>query len=83
VFHTILAVTGQTGSEPNSSGAGAIKRYARCIGGFPVAIGSVLGMVLAMVEADHFWTANVILSGLVFGEMTSAGAEIAIYRRGS
>ena len=38
-------------------------------------------MSIAMVEADYFWIANVILAGLVVAELTSAGSEILIYRR--
>lgn len=83
VSHIVLAVTGSAGSRSNQTGATAIKRYARSHGAAVVAAASVLGMVLAMVEADHFWIANVILAGLVIAEVTSAGSEILLYRRGA
>lgn len=81
VSHVVLAATGSSGPRSNRTGASAIKRYARSTGGVVVAAAAVLGMALAMVEADYFWIANVILAGLVMAELTSAGSEILIYRR--
>ncbi len=83
VSHIVLAATGSARSQSNNTGAAAIKRYARSHGGVVVAAAAVWGMALAMVEADYFWIANVILTGLVVAELTSAGSEILIYRRGA
>lgn len=83
VSHIVLAATGRAGSKQSHSGAAAIKRYARSTGGVVISAAAVLGMALAMVEADYFWIANVILAGLVVAELTSAGSEILIYRRGT
>lgn len=79
--HIVFAATGQTRSD--HSGESAIKRYARSTGGVVISAAAVLGMALAMVEADYFWIANVILVGLVVAELASAGSEILIYRRGA
>lgn len=81
--HIVLAAGGQARSKQSHSGAAAIKRYARSTGGVVISAAAVLGMALAMVEADYFWIANVILAGLVVAELTSAGSEILIYRRGT
>ncbi|MGD2042144.1 MAG: hypothetical protein PVJ28_00725 [Acidimicrobiia bacterium] len=81
--HIVLGATGQTRSKESHSGTAAIKRYARSTGGVVVSAAAVLGMALAMVEADHFWIANVILAGLVVAELAAAGSEILIYRRGA
>lgn len=79
--HIALAAVGKTESRLDRDGAGAIKRYARSVGGVVVTVAAVLGMALAMVEVEYFWIANVILAGLVVAEITSAGSEILVYRR--
>ncbi len=83
VSHVVLAALGQADPNGVDTGTAAIKRYARSTGGVVITAGAVLGMALAMVEADYFWIANVILAGLVAAEMVSAGAEIVRYRRGA
>lgn len=83
VAHIVLAATGQTEPKANHTGASAIKRYARSTGGIVITAAAVLGLALAMVEADYFWIANVILAGLVAAELASAGTEILTYRRGT
>lgn len=83
VSHAVLVAMGQAGSKKDHSGESAVKRYARSNGGIVVSAAAVLGMALAMVEADYFWIANVILAGLVVAELASAGSEILIYRRGA
>lgn len=81
--HAFLAIAGHNRSRERLSGAVAIKRYARSTGAVVIAAAAVLGMALAMVEVDYFWIANVILTGLVAAEVTSAGSEILVYRRGT
>lgn len=81
VLAVAVAVAGQAGSSHGHTGAAAIKRYARSTGGVVVTAAAVLGLALAIVEADYFWIANVILAGLVVAELASAGSEILIYRR--
>jgi hypothetical protein len=83
VFHIILAVSGKAETQQALSGASAIRRYARSTGGVVVTVAAVLAMALAMVEAEHFWTANVLLAGLVAAELATAGTEIIVYRRAS
>ena len=83
VSHVVLAATDRAESKDGHSGAGAVKRYARSAGGVVVSAAAVLGMALAMVEADYFWIANVIMAGLVVAELTAASSEILIYRRGA
>lgn len=83
VSHIVLAAVAPKGSRQTRGGAAAIRRYARSTGGVVVTAAAVLGMALAMVEADYFWIANVILAGLVVAELSAAGSEILIYRRGA
>lgn len=82
VSHIVVA-SGNTQSRRDHTGTTAIKRYARSTGGVVITAAAVLGMALAMVEADYFWIANVILAGLVVSELTAASSEILVYRRGT
>lgn len=81
VSHIVLAATGRAGPKDGHTGVAAIRRYARSTGGVVIAAAAVLATVLAMVEADHFWIANVVIAGLVGAEVVAAGSEIAAYRR--
>ncbi|MCH8489780.1 MAG: hypothetical protein LAT81_07585 [Oceanicaulis sp.] len=51
-------------------------------GGFVMAVCAVCAMGLAMVATAHFWIVNLILAGLVLGEIVKAVSKIIDYRRG-
>lgn len=57
-----------------------IARRAGHIRGVVIGVGAVLAMVLAMVDADPFWIANVLLAALVTGELALFGVQILQYR---
>jgi len=47
-----------------------------------VTVAAIAAMVLAWVEADHFWIANVIYLGFVLSGILSFVAKSVMYRRG-
>ena len=47
-----------------------------------VIIGGVGAIVLAMVEADHFWIANLLYLAFVLSGVLSTITRVVIYRRG-
>ena len=51
-------------------------------GGFVMAFCAVCAMGLAMIAAAHFWIVNLILAGLVLGEIVKAVSRLIDYRRG-
>jgi len=51
-------------------------------GGFVMAFGAVCAMGLAMLAMPHFWIVNMILGGLVLGEIVKAVSKLIDYRRG-
>jgi hypothetical protein len=51
-------------------------------GGFVLAVCAVSAMGLAMIAAAHFWIVNLILAGLVLGEIVKAVSKLIDYRRG-
>lgn len=52
------------------------------LGGYVLAVGVLLALVLAMVRVDQFYIANVLLLWWVLAELTSGVAKIVLYRRG-
>ncbi|MFD9698421.1 hypothetical protein [Lentzea sp. NPDC059081] len=59
-----------------------IGRFGDHVGQSFVVIGGVTAMVLAMVEAPHFWIANVLYLCFVLSAVLGSMAKIAAYRRG-
>ena len=59
-----------------------IGRFGDHVGQSFIAIGGVSAMALAMVEAAHFWIANVLYLCFVLSAVLGSLAKIAAYRRG-
>lgn len=59
-----------------------IGRFGDHIGQSFIAIGGVSAIVLAMVEAAHFWIANVLYLCFVLSAVLGSLAKIAAYRQG-
>jgi hypothetical protein len=59
-----------------------INRLGEYIGQSFVAVGGVASLLLAMVEADHFWIANVVYLTFVLSAVTGSVAKIFAFRRG-
>ncbi len=59
-----------------------IGRFGDHVGQSFVVIGGVSAMALAMVEAAHFWIANVLYLCFVLSAVLGSVAKIAAYRRG-
>lgn len=45
-------------------------------------LGGLGALVLAVVEADHFWIANVLYLGFVLSAVLGSAARLAAFRRG-
>jgi hypothetical protein len=48
---------------------------------YVLAVAAVAGLGLAMVDADAFWIAQVLLAGLVVAEITEGLTRLVAYRR--
>jgi MFS family permease len=59
-----------------------INRRGELIGMGGLVAGALGGMLLAIVQAEHFWIANVIYLGFVLSAITASIAKIVLYRRG-
>ena len=59
-----------------------IARFGDHVGQSLVVAGGVAALLLAMVEADYFWIANVLYLGFTLSALLGSTAKIVAYRRG-
>jgi hypothetical protein len=59
-----------------------INRYGEYIGSVFLVLGALGALVLAWVEAPHFWIANVLYLAFVLQAILSSIAKLVAYRRG-
>ncbi|MEU7480752.1 hypothetical protein AB0A63_32590 [Lentzea sp. NPDC042327] len=59
-----------------------IGRFGDHVGQSFVVIGGMSALVLAMVEAPHFWIANVLYLGFVLSAVLGSAAKLGAYRQG-
>lgn len=59
-----------------------IYRRGEYIGHAFVLAGAIVALLLAMLEADHFWIANVIYLAFVIAAVAATVVKITAYRRG-
>ena len=59
-----------------------IGRFGEYVAGIVMGVGMVLPLVLALIEADHFWIANAIYLVFVAQAVVGAVIKLVAYRRG-
>lgn len=82
VVGIILITVAGRGDDSKDERDKTINRYGEYIGGFVLTAGALGGMLLAMIELEHFWVANTLLAGLVLSEIASNIIKLVLYRRG-
>lgn len=60
----------------------AIERMGEHVGQSFLVLGGLGALVLALLEADHFWIANVLYLGFVLSAVLSSVARLVAFRRG-
>lgn len=60
----------------------AITRRGDYINGMIIAIGMVVPLLLAIVDADNFWIANAIYAIFILAALVSSVVRVVAYRRG-
>jgi hypothetical protein len=60
----------------------AIERMGEHVGQSFLVLGGVGALALALLEADHFWIANVLYLGFVLSAVLSSVARLVAFRRG-
>lgn len=59
-----------------------INRLSDQVGASFIIIGGITGMILAILQVDHFWIANAILLGFVVSGVLTSAARIVMHRFG-
>ena len=59
-----------------------ISRFGEYVGQGPLVVGALAALLMAMVEWDYFWIANVIYLGFVVSAIVSSVVKLVAYRRG-
>lgn len=80
--HIVLAVINPKDAETADVRDREINRFGEYVGGYVLGAAAFFALVMAALETDHFWIANVILAGMVLSELVSLGTRLVLYRRG-
>jgi hypothetical protein len=59
-----------------------IGRFGEYVGGTILSVGMVVPLVLAIIEADHFWIAHAIYVIFAVAAITGTAIKLIAYRRG-
>ena len=82
IAHAVIAAANPSEADASDERDKEINRYGEYIGGYALAVGTLVGLGLAMAEAEPFWIANVFLLGLVVSELVAGTTKVVLYRRG-
>lgn len=80
--HIVIAVVNPKDAETADVRDREINRFGEYAGGYVLGAAAFSVLVMAVLETDHFWIANVILAGMVLSELVSLGTRLVLYRRG-
>ncbi|MEV5412379.1 hypothetical protein AB0K60_26545 [Thermopolyspora sp. NPDC052614] len=82
IAHMVAAMLSPKDVGPKDEREKQIDRLGEYVGFFVMSIASVLPLVLAMIEAPHFWIANTLYLAFVLAALTSSIVKIVAHRRG-
>ena len=82
VGHILIAITNPKDADSQDERDKLIEMRGDQRGGLVMAACAVCAMGLAMIAMPHFWIVNMILGGLVLGEIVKAVSKLIDYRRG-
>lgn len=82
VGQVAVAATSPRGEQRLDPRDREIARYAVAVGQIALVAASIVGLLLALIEAAHFWIAHAIYLGFVASTLLAATVKLAAYRRG-
>lgn len=82
VSHVVLAIADREQLDDADERDRLVGWRAGNVGGYVLAVGVFAGIGLAMVRADQFWIAQVLIAGLVLAEIVEGVTKLILYRRG-
>jgi len=78
--HAVIAIAAPAQAGSQDERDRLIGLRGQRIAGYVLATGTVAGLGLAMVQADTFWIAQVLLGALVLAEITDGATKLVLYR---
>ncbi|WP_436499210.1 hypothetical protein [Actinokineospora sp. HUAS TT18] len=81
VLHIVVSIASGESSKRDQRDR-EIERFGDHVGQSFVVIGAIAALILAMVEADHFWIANAVYLGFALSGVLGSMARISAYRVG-
>ena len=82
ILRIVVEIVSPSDKQRADSRDKEINRRGELIGMGGLVAGAVGGMLLALVQAEHFWIANAIYLGFVLSAVIGSIAKIVLYRRG-
>jgi hypothetical protein len=83
VAHAVIAMGAPADADVRDERDRTIGLRGQEVAGYVLAVGTVAGLGLAVVDADAFWIAQVLLAGLVLAEIAEGVTRLLLYRRGA
>lgn len=83
VGHVVLAILNPKAANANDERDRLISLRGERVGGYVLAVGVFVGLVLAMADLGTFFIAHALLLAWVLAEITSGSTRIVLYRRGA
>ena len=82
VAHILVAIAAPGDAGKRDQRDKDINRYGEYVGGLVLGVATVVPLILALAEAEHFWIANTIYLAFLLGTTSASIAKIVAYRRG-
>lgn len=82
VAHIVATMLAPRDVAPKDERERQIDRLGEYVGFYVMSVAALVPLVLAMVEAEHFWIANTLYLAFVLAAFTSSIVKIVAYRRG-
>ncbi|MEU6894777.1 hypothetical protein ABZ934_23775 [Streptomyces sp. NPDC046557] len=82
VSHTVIAASTARESNVKDQRDREIHRFGEYVGQGFVVVGGIVGLVLAMAEAEPFWIANAIFLAFVLSSVLGSAVKVISYRFG-
>lgn len=79
--HAVLAIVFRSQASAHDERDRLIELRSERIAGYVLALGVFAGIGLAMIRADTFWIAQVLIAALVLGEIIEGIIKLVLYRR--
>lgn len=80
--HIVIAISAPDDAGKRDQRDKDINRYGEYAGGIVLGVATVVPLVLALAQADHFWIANTIYLAFVLSTTAGSIVKIVAYRRG-